>query len=248
MTTTSPPPYCSLPSKRRGTRDATTAAPPPPPIPLVAVNNQCPRHPRIDDDDDDNANGNKKPRQPLLASQSCRSLSSTCSRASRTDHSLDWRIADKTNHLRCASSRPPIVPLSLRTLASGWQQRVQGDSPPPPSLSSLSTFPPRTPPSFFSSPLTAAAVHPSPPPPPPRHKVGGKAAVSNFNNESTAPIHSHAPSQSQSVRGGLVESKLFEKKRLTEVCTILGATNARGVGRERRGNLRGGCMSKLCVQ
>ncbi len=28
----------------------------------------------------------------------------------------------------------------------------------------------------------------------------------------------------------------------------LGATNARGVGRERRGNLRGGCMSKLCVQ
>jgi hypothetical protein len=32
-----------------------------------------------------------------------------------------------------------------------------------------------------------------------------------------------------------------------EHCT-LGATNARGVGRERRGNLRGGCMSKLCVQ
>jgi hypothetical protein len=30
--------------------------------------------------------------------------------------------------------------------------------------------------------------------------------------------------------------------------TRLGATNARGVGRERRGNLRGGCMSKLCVQ
>ncbi len=29
---------------------------------------------------------------------------------------------------------------------------------------------------------------------------------------------------------------------------ILGATNARGVGRERRGNLRGGCMSKLCVE
>jgi hypothetical protein len=28
----------------------------------------------------------------------------------------------------------------------------------------------------------------------------------------------------------------------------LGATNARGVGRERRGKLRGGCMSKLCVQ
>jgi hypothetical protein len=29
---------------------------------------------------------------------------------------------------------------------------------------------------------------------------------------------------------------------------LLGATNARGVGRERRGNLRGGCMSKLCVE
>ncbi len=29
---------------------------------------------------------------------------------------------------------------------------------------------------------------------------------------------------------------------------ILGATNARGVGRERRGNFRGGCMSKLCVE
>ncbi len=28
----------------------------------------------------------------------------------------------------------------------------------------------------------------------------------------------------------------------------LGATNARGVERERRGNLRGGCMSKLCVE
>ncbi len=30
--------------------------------------------------------------------------------------------------------------------------------------------------------------------------------------------------------------------------TLLGATNARGVGREQRGNLRGGCMSKLCVE
>jgi hypothetical protein len=29
---------------------------------------------------------------------------------------------------------------------------------------------------------------------------------------------------------------------------ILGATNARGVGREQRSNLRGGCMSKLCVE
>ncbi len=29
---------------------------------------------------------------------------------------------------------------------------------------------------------------------------------------------------------------------------ILGAINARGVGRERRGNLKGGCMSKLCVE
>ena len=29
---------------------------------------------------------------------------------------------------------------------------------------------------------------------------------------------------------------------------LLGATNARGVGREQRGNLRGGCMSKLCVE
>ncbi len=29
---------------------------------------------------------------------------------------------------------------------------------------------------------------------------------------------------------------------------VLGATNARGVGRERRGNLRDGCMSKLCVE
>jgi hypothetical protein len=28
----------------------------------------------------------------------------------------------------------------------------------------------------------------------------------------------------------------------------LGATNARGVGRERRGNVRGGCISKLCVE
>jgi hypothetical protein len=28
----------------------------------------------------------------------------------------------------------------------------------------------------------------------------------------------------------------------------LGATKARGVGRERRGDLRGGCMSKLCVE
>ncbi len=28
----------------------------------------------------------------------------------------------------------------------------------------------------------------------------------------------------------------------------LGATNAREVGREQRGNLRGGCMSKLCVE
>ncbi len=28
----------------------------------------------------------------------------------------------------------------------------------------------------------------------------------------------------------------------------LGATNARGVGREWRGNLRVGCMSKLCVE
>jgi hypothetical protein len=69
-------------------------------------------------------------------------------------------------------------------------------------------LPPRTPPSFFSSPLTAAAVHPPPPPPPSWHKVGGEAAVLNFINESTAPIHLHAPSQSQSVRGGLVESKL----------------------------------------
>jgi hypothetical protein len=30
--------------------------------------------------------------------------------------------------------------------------------------------------------------------------------------------------------------------------SVLGATNARGVGREQRGNLRGGCMSKLCVE
>ncbi len=28
----------------------------------------------------------------------------------------------------------------------------------------------------------------------------------------------------------------------------LGATNARRAGRERRGNLRGGCVSKLCVE
>ncbi len=27
----------------------------------------------------------------------------------------------------------------------------------------------------------------------------------------------------------------------------LGATNARRAGREQRGNLRGGCVSKLCV-
>ncbi len=31
-------------------------------------------------------------------------------------------------------------------------------------------------------------------------------------------------------------------------CHKLGATNARGVGREQRGNFRGGCMSKLCVE
>jgi hypothetical protein len=81
----------------------------------------------------------------------------------------------------------------------------------------VANLPPRTPPSFFSFPLTAAAVHPSPPPPPPWHKVGGEAAESNFNNESTAPIHSHAPSQLQSVRGGLVESKLLKKNWLLEV-------------------------------
>ncbi len=28
----------------------------------------------------------------------------------------------------------------------------------------------------------------------------------------------------------------------------LGVPNARGVGREQRGNVRGGCMSKLCVE
>jgi hypothetical protein len=121
MTTTSPPPYDSLPSERRGTRDATTVAPPPLPIPLVAVDNRCPRRPRIDNDDDDDANNNKKPRRSLLASQSRRSLLSMRSRASRADHSLDWRIADETNHLRCAFSRPPIVPSSPLTSASGWQ-------------------------------------------------------------------------------------------------------------------------------
>jgi hypothetical protein len=52
---------------------------------------------------------------------------------------------------------------------------------------------------------------------PPRHKVGGKAAVWNFNNESTGPIHLHAPNQSQSVRGGLVRNKLFKKNWLMEV-------------------------------
>jgi hypothetical protein len=35
---------------------------------------------------------------------------------------------------------------------------------------------------------------------------------------------------------------------VTNVLRTLGATNARGVGRERRGNLRGGCVSKLCVE
>jgi hypothetical protein len=30
-------------------------------------------------------------------------------------------------------------------------------------------------------------------------------------------------------------------------CWLLGATNARRPGREQRGNLRGGCVSKLCV-
>ncbi len=39
------------------------------------------------------------------------------------------------------------------------------------------------------------------------------------------------------------EYSIFNVKTL-----LLGATNARGVGRERRGNLRGGCMSKLCVE
>ncbi len=37
-------------------------------------------------------------------------------------------------------------------------------------------------------------------------------------------------------------------KLILEEIGKLGATNARGVGRERRGNLRGGCMSKLCVE
>ncbi len=30
--------------------------------------------------------------------------------------------------------------------------------------------------------------------------------------------------------------------------SLLGATKARGVGRERRGNVRCGCMPKLCVE
>ncbi len=81
----------------------------------------------------------------------------------------------------------------------------------------VAVLPQRMPPSFFSSPLTAAAIHPPPPPPPFRHKVGGKVVVLNFNNESTAPIHLHMPSELQSVRGGLVESELLKKKWLTEV-------------------------------
>ncbi len=56
-------------------------------------------------------------------------------------------------------------------------------------------LPPRTPPSFFFSLLTAAAVHPPPPPPPPRHKVGGKAAVSNLKHSA----HSFARAQSIAV-------------------------------------------------
>ncbi len=47
---------------------------------------------------------------------------------------------------------------------------------------------------------------------------------------------------------GLLQSK-YKKKHIVakDVVGLLGATNARGVGRERRGNLRGGCMSILCV-
>jgi hypothetical protein len=41
--------------------------------------------------------------------------------------------------------------------------------------------------------------------------------------------------------GGITDSP----KNVTGV--ILGATNARRAGREQRGNLRGGCVSKLCV-
>ncbi len=37
--------------------------------------------------------------------------------------------------------------------------------------------------------------------------------MSNFNNESTEAIHLHVPSQSQSVRGGFVESKLTWRNR-----------------------------------
>jgi hypothetical protein len=134
---TSPPPYDSSPSEKRGTRDTTTAAPPPLPIPPVAVDNQCPRRPRINGDDNDDANNGKKPRRSLPASQSRRSLSLTCSRASQANHYLDWHIADKTNHLRCASSRPPIVPLSPRTLCC--RRRCQ---PPPPGRRRPSSPPP----------------------------------------------------------------------------------------------------------
>jgi hypothetical protein len=42
--------------------------------------------------------------------------------------------------------------------------------------------------------------------------------------------------------------KATTKITVSEDAVLLGATNARGVARERRGNLRGGCMSKLCVE
>ncbi len=44
------------------------------------------------------------------------------------------------------------------------------------------------------------------------------------------------------------DSSTGNEKKVPPAHVKLGATNARGVGRERRGNLRGGCMSKLCVE
>jgi hypothetical protein len=43
------------------------------------------------------------------------------------------------------------------------------------------------------------------------------------------------------------KNKRQDHLNLEEPIRLLGATNARRAGREQRGNLRGGCVSKLCV-
>jgi hypothetical protein len=57
----------------------------------------------------------------------------------------------------------------------------------------------------------------------------------------------YIPEELFSQKGSTAKEAKFDKTLMADL-SRLGATNARGVGRERRGNLRGGCMSKLCVQ